>query len=205
MIYIWQTPTKFNECMDGDELSKYIGVYNREKGPDHIMLNSGLWEGGLWNFSKNEIEFLFSATSLEVLRYDVLQNDYRFIIVNRRVKEVLESIASQDLQFVPITVKCTNGLVDGYYAVNILARVSGIDMENSIIEWGSPDDSPYIRGFGTGTGGLVYNHACMGSHQIALEKEFTFILISQKLKYALCSMNPPVNDVRFVLPEETEW
>lgn len=53
--------------------------------------------------------------------------------------------------------------------------------------------------------GLVYNHDCLGKHHIALEKEYTFVIVSHELRDALCSMSPTIYDVEFVLPEETEW
>ena len=128
-----------------------------------------------------------------------------FIIVNERVKQVLNQFANNDIQYLTPTIICTDGELNNYSIVNILPRVSGIDRERSKCEFFSFDPNN-IAGFAYGVGTLVYHHSCLGKHHIAREKEFgTFLLISQELKDALCSLYPPVKEVTFVLPEETEW
>jgi hypothetical protein len=204
MIYLWETAKKYFESIIGDELSRFIGTYNTSKGPDDVKLNSWVLDGKPWDLSNYELEFSFDANFNELVKFDVLETNSSFIIVNQRVRCILERFAKDDIQFVPVIVRCRDGIINGYYAVNIMSRVAGIDKEKSKCEWLSCMPGEII-GFEVGIGTLVYKHDCLGDHNIAREKEFPFIVISQRLKDALCSMNPPLNDASFVLPEETYW
>jgi hypothetical protein len=197
MIYLWQTPSEFFECEEVDDLERYVGLYNSQKGPDCALLNGGSMEPALWSCTKADLEFEFEVSKLELQEYDVTSVTARFIVVNQRVRNVLEKFAKDDLQFIPVTMICNDGTLDGYYAVNILSRVKGIDKQKSTIEW-STSDPAYIQGFGVGVGGL-------GNHHIAREEEFVFVLVSQELKDALCSLSPPIKGVTFAVPEERYW
>jgi hypothetical protein len=207
MIYLWRTPDKFYQSIIGDDLSRYIGIYNKEKEP-HIYNDkagerrcllslstvfSGYYEGKSFSFSKEKLTFNFDAKKSELMTYDILENDYRFIIVNDRVREVLNRFASKDLEYLEPTILCADGELSGYYVLNIMSRVSGINKEKSKCEFCVVDPND-IAGFEPGIGGMVYNHDCLGKHHIAKEREFgSFVLVSQELKDALCSLDPPLN------------
>lgn len=219
MIYLWRTPHKFYESVIGDDLSKYIGVYNKEKEPkiynDKIgerrrllslsTVFSGHYDGKLFSFSKEELTFIFETKKSELITNDILQNNDSFMIVNGRVREVLNRFANKDLQYLEPTIICTDGELSGYYVVNIMSRVSGINKEKSKCEFCVVDPN-YISGFEHGVGTMVYNHDCLGDRHIAKEQEFaSFVLVSQELKDALCALTPPIKDISFVLPEDIKW
>jgi|GEM_PF-1879281 hypothetical protein len=150
MIYLWKTPTKFYESTIGDDLSRYIGIYNKGKGPNYSLLNSGRYDAKLFEFSKEELIFEFETTKYELIVNDVLENNADFIIVNERVRKVLEQFAINDIQYLTPTIICTNGELNNYSIVNVLPRVSGINREKSQCEFYS-DDPNKISGFRFGT------------------------------------------------------
>lgn len=150
MIYLWKSQLKYDIFTDEDDSSNYIGIYNRAKGPDNAVMNSGLWDGEPWSCSKDDLEFVFDIPILKLLRYDVLENEARFIIVNKLARKILEAFAKDDVQFVPVTVMCRNGTINDYFAINILSRISGIDKQKSKIEWSY--ENRFMVGFGCGAG-----------------------------------------------------
>lgn len=68
MIYLWKSPLKYEICTDEDDLSKYIGIYNRDKGPDNALVNNGYMDSSQWDWSKNYLEFSFRVSAIELLK-----------------------------------------------------------------------------------------------------------------------------------------
>lgn len=196
MIYLWGIPDDFYGTEIGDPSDKYVGHYDQANGPDEVIF----WRGKLIPPQDKELIFKFEATKEELKIYDVLINT-SFIIINERVKSIFEKSASEDVQYFTPKIICKDGLLEGYHVVNILHCVSGIDKEKSIIEYMKtlPND---ILGFDL----LAYHHDCLGMHHIAREEEYhPFILVSQELKNALCSLQPKIKGVQFNLPENREF
>lgn len=178
MIYLWRIPDKFYESIVGDNLSRYIGTYDSEKGPSTLLF-SGYDEPKKLGFSKKDLVFTFGVKKEELARMDVLPNDGRFVLVNNRVKEIFDEFANADLQYLTPTINCIDGELEGYYLVHILNRVRGINKQESKCVF-CPVDPNDIAGFKSGIGTFVYDHDCLNNHHIALESEFgSFVLVSK--------------------------
>lgn len=152
-----------------------MGVYNKNLSPDRFLLYAGR--------KLNNHEFPspvvdFEITKARVLRFDCLSSSALVPIVNDKIKHLIESIAPDDVQFIPVKVVCTDGILSEYYYINVLNKVEGLDYKNSILK--------EMDGVITGIKHLEYKPDIMGNHELIREKHTaTFLLISEKLKNIL--------------------
>lgn len=189
MIYLWETPKTIK--------NKEIGCYNEDLSPDRFLL---YYVKPIINqeiISSPQVEF--SLTQNGVLVFDCLTNNSNVPLVNQRVKDILEDIASKEIQFINADIICTNGVLKGaYYYLNILNKVMAIDHEKSV--YTKYTDSNGILRFEY----LVYNANALNGLNIARDFEFApHLLVNEKIKTAFDKEK--ITGVRFIRSEDIDW
>ncbi len=168
MVYLWEIPNNYK--------NRDIGEYDKEYSPDRFLLRKGLY---LNEFSPAPIVH-FVVPRKNILKFDCLPNNSLIPLVNDRIKNILENIALQDVQFFPAKLMCKDGELEGYSFLNITCLVKGIDHEKSIcLKMNDFDGTQFINGFHY----LTYIKGCMGEHLLARDEEYHGnLLVDEKIK-----------------------
>lgn len=189
MIYLWETPKKIKH--------KEIGCYNEELSPDRFLLYYAKPIGNQELTSFPQVEF--SLPQNRVLAFDCLTTNANIPLVNKKVKALLEDIASNEIQFINADIICTDGVLKGvYYYMNILHKVKAIDHEKSV--YTKYTDSDGILRFEY----LVYKANALNGLNIARDSEFTpHLLVNEKIKTTFDKEK--ITGVRFTRSEDIDW
>lgn len=186
MIYLWTIPDKYR--------NRDIGEYDRDISPDRFFLKEGRILG--LNEFKPKPTVNFEVKKERVLQFDCLPNDALVPLVNERVKNILESIAIDDIQFFPAKLVCTDGILESYYFLNATHLIKGIDHEKSIYTTMDMLDGG-ILGFSY----LTYKEGCLEKHQLARDEEYeSNLLVSEGVKSIFDKEK--ISGVRLVRPED---
>jgi hypothetical protein len=187
MIYIWTIPTNYK--------NKAIGEYDRKVSPEsHLLMQGRIL---LSEEFKEPAEVNFEISKDAILKFDCLPNNAPAPLVNERIKNVLELHAPNDVQFVKAKLNCKDGVLDGYYYLNLTQTIVGIDHEKSFCIKLKVGDLEFINGFNY----LFYLKDCMGKHKLARDKEFKpHLLVDESIKNIFDKEK--ITGVRFARPEE---
>lgn len=185
MLYLWSVPENF--------LDRDTGEYNSDCSPDRFLLKSGRL------LDVNEFtptpRVDFEITKKRALQFDCLPNTSLIPLVNIKIKNILEELAKNDVQFLPAILKCSDGEIHDYYFLNIPHKIIGIDHEKS-----SYTKMPFGNAISM-IKFLTYKKDCMGKHQLARDEEFLGnLLVNEKIKMVFDKEN--ITGVRFTSPEE---
>lgn len=136
----------------------------------------------------------FNATKKIMSSYDCLPSGIMKPLVNKRVRDILEKLAPNDVQFFSAKVTCSDGELDGYQFLNVTNTIIGIDHEKSI----------YTRSKNTNIMGMIkyltYKPGCMGEYKLARDKEFLpNLLVTPEVKAVF--EYEKITGVEFVTPE----
>ncbi len=76
-------------------------------------------------------------------RYDVFPNNGTAPLVNKKVKNLLENLCPEDVQFFPVMIKNDNDKIDhfenhDYWLLNICSIYEDVNFEKSEFKYGSP-------------------------------------------------------------------
>jgi hypothetical protein len=196
MIYLWEIPENFS--------NRDTGEYDRNLSPDRFLLRRGS-ELNADEFSPTPIVD-FEVSQKRLLKFDCLPNNSSIPLVNNRViKSILENLAPNEVQFFPAKVLCSDGELRGYFFLNVIAEIIGIDHEKSVYTNIETIDKvtgkrivlDAISGFTY----LTYNPGCMGKYHLARDKEYHGnLLVSEKLKVIFDKEK--ITGVWLVPPEE---
>ena len=89
------------------------------------------------------------------------------------MKNILEQVAPNEVQFFPAKAMCSDGELEGYSFLNVTTEIIGIDQEKSI----------YTKELSYGFTYLTYKPGCLEEHPLARDKEYHGnLLVSEKLK-----------------------
>lgn len=183
MIYLWEIPENF--------LNRDVGEYDRDNSPDHYWLRKGQL---LTEFSPMPIVH-FEVPKKNILKFDCLPNNSLIPLVNEKIRDILEELAPNDIQFFPAKLICTDGELEGYYFLNITRLIKGIDHTKSIYTRMTMGDA--ISGFHY----LTYIKNCMGEYKLARDQEYRGnLLVNEKVK--LVFNKEKITGVWIVRPEE---
>ncbi len=135
MIYIWVIINNYPESM--------FGAWDQEK--------SGLW----YKFSNhtlvsNEVGapiITFKKPIARIKKYDNLITDTLLPIVNKKMRDILDKICPNDVQYCDVDINCQDGKLEGYKIVNILSSVKAIDHERSKYDFIPGTNDTAIMGF----------------------------------------------------------
>ena len=190
MIYLWEEPSSFSD--------RRLGVYDEKKSPDRFLLFRGR------KLSKDEfgkpatVEFEVSRNIMS--KYDCLPNTSSIPLVNESIRNILNEIAPNEVQFLDAKLICTDGELDGYQFVNPVHMFKGIDHGRSKLDISeNKRTGPFIIGFYY----LEYLSGCMEPYHIARDEEYHMnLLISEKIKQAFDKVKPKLKGIRLVKPED---
>jgi hypothetical protein len=186
-MYLWEDPR--------NSKNREIGTYNQECSIDRFKFFRGQ------RFSKGENEgkfiFEFEMSKSEINQYDSLLNNSGSPLVNQKIREILICLAPDDVQFFPAKVTCSDGDVEGYFMVNIVPRLRGVDHVSSVY---SSLDLPDGAKMMSSIKRLVLKEEFMGGHHVVREGETLHIVVSQKIYDAFQAAK--IKGVRLVTPDE---
>ncbi len=121
-LYLWTWPQNYSE--------ECIGSYQYQSGEEWLIFGRGkCLLAGEVNFIPT-IVFEVSKEKLE--KYDCLPCGGMGFLVNREVRKLLLSLASDDVQFFPAKVICKGEELKDYYILNITHLMRGINHDESI-------------------------------------------------------------------------
>lgn len=185
MIYLWEDPENY--------LNRDVGEYDKTCSPDRFLLRTG---HALETKEFSPIPILhFEVSKKRVLKFDCLPNNTSIPLVNEKVKHILETMASNEVQFFPAKLICADGELEGYYFLNATRTFKGIDHERSTYTKIAGLDA--ICGFKT----LIYKSGCLKEYHLARDEEYKgHLLVNEQIKAAFDKEK--ITGVRFVRPEE---
>ena len=190
MTYVWVFPEEVT--------NKQTGEYLREVSPDYLLLTDGRFLPEKEFQPIPKVEFEISAK--QVQQFDCLANNSGIPIVNQRLRLLLENIASNDVQFLPVTVLCTDRELANYFFVNVTIHVDAVDKEKSkisIIKVPDADDVEIMKK-------PVYKPNALGEHLFARDREFEMqLLASEKIKTLF--EKHKITGAWIVSPQEFYW
>ena len=185
MIYLWRIPENYK--------NRDIGSYQYDVSPDIFLLSIGK--------KRLPDEFGpppivgFKISKNKVLKFDCLPNSGSAPLVNERIKNILETIAPNDVQFFPAKLICSDGELNGYYFLNVTHTIHGIDHEQSIYTKMKTYDGIGAIDY------LTYKPNCMGTHDLARDEEYKVnLLVTEKIKSIF--EQEGITGVWFVRPED---
>lgn len=75
--------------------------------------------------------------------YDFVDNIDSILIVSPKVKEVLDGLGVENVEYIPVALRNQNGQLvrQDYFVANVLGGEEIVDLEKSEVEWGAIDDS----------------------------------------------------------------
>lgn len=184
MIFFWIFPEKYP--------NRNIGIFDDTCSPNRFLLMNGRF---LPPDEFNNPTVRFIAPQNVLLKYDCLPNNTLVPLINERLKNILEDMAPNDVQFIPTNGVCPDGLLKDYYFLNFTNTIVGIDHEKSVYTKMLYGD--HISGFSR----AVYKPNCMGEHLLARDSEYhSHILVAKKLKDIFDKEK--IKGVRLALPDE---
>lgn len=194
MIYLWRIPSRWP--------NKLIGGYDHDRSPNYLLFSNGRKikdEELKKNFDKEEIDsppiVKFKVPKARILQCDCLPNSGSAPLVNERLKQLLEKLAPDDVQFIPAILKCADGDLEGYYFLNVTHTIKGLDHTQSKYSYIGGTDA--ILGFKYAT----YQSGCMGKYDLARDAEYLgHLLVSDKIKKIFDEEE--ITGVRLVRPED---
>ena len=187
MIYMWEEPISFSD--------RRLGVYDKKESPDRFLLFRGRELSGD-EFNKPAI-VEFEVSKKIMSKYDCLPNTSSIPLVNERIRDILNEIAPNDVQFLDVLVVCPDGELNDYKLVNAVRRFKGIDHEKSIEK--RVNKGKRIRGFYY----LTFKPGSMEPYHIARDEEYRInLVVSEKIKQAFDKAKPKLKGIRLVKPED---
>lgn len=186
MIYLWKIPHDFK--------NRDVGEYDKDTSPDDYWLTKG---NHLNEFSPiPSVHFIVPCKN--ILKFDCIPNSTLVPLVNDKIKNILENIAPNDVQFFPAKLICKDREIEGYYFLNITHLIKGIDQKNSIcLTMDNFDGTNFITGFHS----LTYLKGCMNQHLLARDQDYPeSLLVSEKIKQIFDKEK--ITGVRLVRPED---
>ena len=165
MIYLWEDPEKYPFSREG--------IYNEDISPDRFLFyRSNLVTGEL-----PKIIFNFKCPSKFIENLGTIPNDSASPLVREDVLEILDDLIGDQIQAFDTELHTKNGILYDYKLVNILNKVKGVNMDESICEYLT--DEVTINGFEF----LTLKENCLGKLNLArLEEQRSYILVSEALK-----------------------
>ena len=135
MIYIWGIINNYPESM--------WGVWNQEKS------------GFGYVFERHKIVgdevgvpiITFKKPIAKIKKYDSLITDTLLPIVNKKMRDILDKICPNDVQYCDVDINCQDGKLEGYKIVNILSSVKAIDHDKSKYSYIHGTNDTAIMGF----------------------------------------------------------
>ncbi|WP_298627856.1 DUF1629 domain-containing protein [uncultured Legionella sp.] len=176
--------------------NKMIAEYNRNRSPDRFLFLNGAEVA--FNEIKSKCVFEHEMTKIEVIsKFDAIPNNCASPLVNQKIIDLLIKLAPDEVQFFDTEVHCKDGVINDYKLLNVTKTFVGIDHEKSICEFMGGNAPNTILGFKY----LTYKPNCMGSLQIARDKEYiSNLLVSEKIKQEF--ERKKIKGIWFSTPEE---
>jgi hypothetical protein len=187
-LYLWKDPKGYPE--------KYIGTY--QYNSDHEW---GVFFQGKTLFAE-DVSFTptvtFEVPKENIQKYDGLPYSGTGFLVNEKIRDLLFSLAPNDVQWFPARVICTDGALNGYGILNITHMMRGINHDESIYSLldlpGGAKMISIIRK-------LVFKEGCLEDHGLARDVELrSHLIVSQQIYDAFKSAK--IKGVRLVTPDE---
>ncbi len=187
-LYLWTDPSNYPE--------KCIGAYQYNASDEWLMFGRGR------PISAEDVNFMptviFEVPKEKIQKYDGLPCSGTGFLVNQKIRDLLVSLAPNDVQFFPAKVICTDGELTGYFFLNITCVVDSIDHEASVY---TLLDLPFGVKIMNTIKRLVFKKDCMQGHKIARDKEkHSQAFVSQEIFDAF--QKEKISGVRLVLPQE---
>jgi len=185
MIYKWTLPEYV--------ANKEIAAYDDQLSPNRFLFMQGrkLQTGEL----NAKPIFNIKVSREQIQKYDCIPGNIRAPIVNKKIVDVLSTIAPGDVQFIDIEVRCKDGVLSNYKMLNVTSLIKGIDHDRSI--YTKMKNADAILRFKY----LTYKSGCMGSHKLARDEEYEpNLLATEEIKAAFEKEN--ITGIWFVRPED---
>ena len=171
-IYLWRIADNYP--------NDFIGIYDDNNGPDQFMFKK--CEKAGTELETPVINFP-DVTSEELKKYGVLASNARLPIVGEEVLSILQEFQPYGFQVLDVKIQTNDGELAGYYLINVLNKVDGVDEEKSEIKY-LPRSSQVMA-----YNHVVYKKGCLEGLNIARNKDFpSHLLISEYLKNRLNSV-----------------
>ncbi len=103
MIYLWRIPKNYK--------NRDIGEYDRDSSPNSYCLIKGIFLKGFSPIP--HVDFIVPRKNIS--KFDCLPNNSLVPLVNDKIKNILEDVAPNDVQFFPVKLTCKDGELEGYY------------------------------------------------------------------------------------------
>jgi len=188
-MYFWERPKNFKEIEIGEYKNDDQNVIDRFKFYGGRRLTSEESEG--------ESIFVFRLSCRHLGVNDCLINNSGSPLVNQKIREILLRLAPEDVQFFPAKVICSDGALEGYFMVNIVPRLKGVDHLSSVYSTlDLPDGAKMMASIKR----LVLKEEFMEGHHLVREGETFHIVVSQQIYDAFKSAK--IKGVRLVTPDE---
>lgn len=125
------------------------------------------------------VDFYYSS-KVSTLENEYLSNVNNWLVVHKKVKKEFEKQKIQGIQYLPVRVVdvLTHSVNHNYYAVNILNRIDGIDMEASEWEYEEEDDVYFFEPKGM----VLDEQKCERYDIFRCTKDTICIFVSEKIK-----------------------
>lgn len=155
--------------------SKAIGEIDKDISPDYFNFIDGQ------RVTIPDRPFVFDVElSINKLEgYDCICNNGDLPLVGPRMQALLNAHCSDDIQYLPAIIRCTDGMVKSYKAINITHCVDAIDYQKSTcstIELDSGSTAVLSVQY------LVFNPNPMSGLSLARDSHLTsYLVVSQKL------------------------
>ncbi len=188
-MYFWERPKNFKEIEIGEYMNDHQNVIDRFK----------FYEGRRLSLeeSHGKCIFQFRLPSDQLSLTDCLINNSGSSLVNQKIREILMRLAPEDVQFFPAKVLCPDGELEGYFMVNIVPRLKGVDHASSVY---SNLDLPDGAKMMVSIKRLVLKEGFMEGHHLVRDGETFHIVVSQKIYDAFQAAK--IKGVRLVTPDE---
>jgi hypothetical protein len=120
----------------------------------------------------------FEKLSLKrLLRWDQLQLQTGIPIVSSRMREIIESLCPDGVQFFPVLVNAKDGATDDYSFMNILRKCRCLNVEKSRIKYFDYEPRTIMS-----IDELTFHPNCMGDlHLARLEELMQLVIVSNRM------------------------
>jgi len=185
-----------------NENQKTIGMENRKKreiDPYDLMeckqMKNERYEGKYTEFEFDEL------SKKEILEHHYLDSNRPVVLASPKLQEIFNNYAPHDVQFIPTMLIDKNGeTVDGYAMMNILTEIDGYDESHTLRTY--YDNDPKTIDNMSGYTKLKYKDDAMDKHLVGRDRDFSFILFSEKFYNILKEENIKLKDFKYYLAEE---
>jgi hypothetical protein len=182
MALLWRTPDDYPQDA--------IGTYDRVTSPDRFVFRRGSV------LSLQEVPTIrFGVQRAALVRFDCLPNNSLIPLVSSRVRDLLNQLGVDDVQFFEASVTATDGAIPGYWLLNATHCVRGLDHSRSISMLIPGTEE--IMGFRK----LHYRQGCLGRYHIARDAEYrSHLLVSARVYEQF--QHSKITGVALLFPQE---